>query len=132
MIVFTFFSLAQSLLPPTPRIYMRKRRIVLSVILGAVLGVVCIIGVGTRIGFAGNELFLLAMWYNRVILGMVIGFSHDVTLIASEKNYIVRGLLLGLVVTTAITLTSGFLDTPSFFAGILYGLIIDWAATRYG
>ena len=42
-----------------------------------------------------------------------------------------RGFVLGLVVTTAIMFTSEFRDWPSFFAGVAYGVIIDWVATRY-
>ncbi len=111
---------------------MKKRRVIVSVIAGAILGVFCIIGVGTRIGFDGNLLFLFAMWYNRVIMGLLIGLAYDVKLIKSDKNFIVRGLFLGLLVTSAITFTSGFRDWPSFFAGLAYGVIIDWAATRFG
>ncbi|MFP3872206.1 MAG: hypothetical protein ACOCTR_01830 [Candidatus Natronoplasma sp.] len=111
---------------------MEKRRVTIAVTAGAVLGILCIIGVGARIGYAGNELFLIAMWYNRVIMGLLIGLASDIKLIGSDKNFIVRGALLGLLVTSAITLTSGFLDWPSFFVGIVYGVIIDWAGTRYG
>lgn len=110
---------------------MKGRRILLAVITGAVLGVFCIIGVGTRIGFSGNELFLFAMWYNRVIMGLLIGLAGDLNIIHSDKNFIPRGLILGLLVTSAITLTSGFIDWPSFFAGIVYGVIIDFVATRW-
>lgn len=104
----------------------------LAVITGAVLGVLCIIGVGGRIGFHGNELFLFAMWYNRVIMGLLIGLAGGLKIIDSENNYIVRGLILGLLVSSAITLTSGFMDVPSFFAGVVYGVIIDLAATKWG
>ncbi len=109
---------------------MEKRRVILSVVTGAGLGILCIIGVGTRIGFDGNELFLFAMWYNRVVMGLLIGLASDLKLIDSDKNFIVRGAFLGLFVTSAITLTSGFLDWPSFFAGVVYGIIIDWVGTR--
>ncbi len=111
---------------------MEKRRIILSVLTGAVLGILCIVGVGTRIGFSGNEMFLFAMWYNRIVMGLLIGLAYDIKLIDSDKNYIVRGLLLGLLVTLAITFTSEFRDWPSFFAGIVYGVIIDFVATRWG
>ncbi len=111
---------------------MEKRRVTISILTGAVLGVLCIIGVGTRIGFEENELFLFAMWYNRVLMGLVVGFAGDITIIDADTNCIVRGLLLGLLVTSAITLTSGFMDWPSFFAGIAYGVIIDGVATKWG
>lgn len=111
---------------------MKKGRVLLSVISGALLGVLCIVGVGTRIGFDGNLLFLFAMWYNRVITGLLIGLADGIKIIDLDKNFIPRGLLLGLLVTSAITFTSGFRDWPSFFAGLAYGVIIDWIATRYG
>ncbi|MBS3817336.1 MAG: hypothetical protein KGY76_07220 [Candidatus Thermoplasmatota archaeon] len=111
---------------------MKKRRVKVAVLVGAALGVLCIVGVGGRIGFEGNELFLFAMWYNRVVMGLLIGLASGLKIIDSDKNFVVRGLLLGLIVTLAITLTSGFRDWPSFFAGLAYGPVIDWAATKYG
>ncbi|MFW6064599.1 MAG: hypothetical protein ACOC8Y_03380 [Candidatus Natronoplasma sp.] len=111
---------------------MKKRRVGIGILAGALLGILCIIGVGWRVGFNGNEMFLFAMWYNRVVMGLLIGLAYDVKFIDSDKNYIVRGLILGLVVTLAITFTSEFRDWPSFFAGLAYGPIIDWAATKCG
>jgi len=110
---------------------MRTKRILISVMMGAVLGVLCIVGVGTRIGYGGNEMFLFAMWYNRIVLGLLIGLAYDIKIIGSDKNYIIRGVLLGLIVSSAITFTSEFRDWPSFFAGIAYGIIIDYVATRF-
>jgi len=109
----------------------KKRRVMIGVIAGALLGILCIVGVGWRIGFEGNEMFLFAMWYNRVVMGLMIGLAYDVKLIKSDKNFIVRGLILGLVLTLAITFTSEFRDWPSFFAGLAYGPIIDGVATKY-
>lgn len=111
---------------------MKTKRILISVIMGAVLGVLCIVGVGMRIGYSGNELFLFAMWYNRIVMGLMIGLAYDIKIIDSDKNFILRGLILGLIVSLAITFTSEFRDWPSLFAGIAYGLIIDFVATRFG
>jgi len=77
-------------------------------------------------------MFLFAMWYNRVVMGLLIGLAHEIKIIDSDKNFIVRGLVLGLVVTLAITFTSEFRDWPSFFAGLAYGPIIDGLATKFG
>ena len=107
------------------------RRLVISIGLGAILGVFCIIGVGLRIGYQGNEIFLIAMWYNRVIMGLIIGFANDLNISKTPYNTIVRGALLGLLVTSAIFLSSEFRDLPSFLAGILYGVIIDYFASKY-
>ncbi len=110
---------------------MKTKRVMISVIMGAVLGVLCIVGVGTRIGYSGNELFLFAMWYNRIVMGLLIGLAYDIKIVDSNKNFILRGLLLGLIVSLAITFTSEFRDWPSLFAGIAYGVIIDFVATRF-
>lgn len=108
-----------------------NRRLPIGILMGAFLGIFCIFGVGLRIGFNGNELFLFSMWYNRVVMGLLIGLAGGLELVESKYNVYLRGLLLGLVVTAAITFTSEFRDWPSFVAGLGYGVIIDWVATRY-
>ncbi|MBS3761304.1 hypothetical protein [Halodesulfurarchaeum sp.] len=108
-----------------------NKRLAIGVLMGAFLGVFCIIGVGLRIGFEGNKLYLFAMWYNRVIMGLVIGLAGGLRFIDSKYNVLVRGFVLGLLVTASITFTSEFRDWPSFFAGLAYGILIDWVATRY-
>lgn len=108
-----------------------NKRLAIGVLMGSFLGIFCIIGVGLRIGFEGNKLYLFAMWYNRVIMGLVIGLAGGLRFIDSKHNVLVRGFILGLLVTASITFTSEFRDWPSFFAGLVYGMIIDWVATRY-
>ncbi|MGY5852161.1 MAG: hypothetical protein RTU92_01185 [Candidatus Thorarchaeota archaeon] len=102
-----------------------------SIVLGALLGIFCIIGVGTRIGFIPeNTLFLIGMWYNRVVMGFLVGLAGDLTLLKSKTpNSLLRGALLGLFVSLAISLSSGFRDGPALFAGIAYGIIIDVLVT---
>lgn len=102
-------------------------RLLLSIILGAVLGIFCIIGVGGRFGFAGNELFLFATWYNRVIMGVMIGLLPK-----AKRNVLLRGGVFGLLVSLAFFMSSGLRDVMGFFAGIIYGVIIDWTASKYG
>jgi hypothetical protein len=113
------------------------RRIVITTITGALLGVLCIIGVGARIpgGYSANTVYLIAVWYNRVIMGLLIGTSGGITIIKStkEKNYgnaIVRGLILGLIITSAtLLLSTTIFDLLGWFAGLAYGPIIDMVAT---
>lgn len=109
------------------------KRIGIGLLTGAVLGVICIIGVGTRLGFSGNILYLLGMWYNRVVMGLIVGLSDEIFLVEENNNYniILRGAIIGLVVTTAIFLSTSFRDIPSFFAGISYGIVIDFVSTFY-
>lgn len=109
------------------------KRLSISLLTGAILGIFCIIGVGIRAGYAGNELYLFSMWYNRVIMGLVVGLAQNLKIIKDvKKNVYVRGLVIGLVVSLANFLSTAFRDIPSFFAGIVYGLIIDYTASKYG
>lgn len=113
------------------------RRIAIATVTGALLGVLCIIGVGARIpgGYSENMIYLLAIWYNRVIMGLLIGASGSIVIIKStkEKNYgnaIIRGLIFGLVITSAtLLLSTTIFDLMGWFAGLLYGPIIDVIAT---
>jgi len=107
-----------------------KKRILIALLTGAILGIFCIVGVGTRIGFE-NSVFLIAMWYNRVVMGLLIGLAGEIKIIKGPRNVFIRGVLIGLFVSSAIFLSTEFRDVPSFFAGIVYGIIIDFVATKY-
>ncbi|MBN2374429.1 hypothetical protein JXL19_11650 [bacterium] len=111
---------------------MLKKRIITALITGAFLGLICIIGGGLRAGgFTGNGLYLFAMWYNRLIMGLVIGLAGDWKIINSVLNRYVRGGLLGFVISSAFFLSTGMQDTVAFLAGIVYGVIIEYTARRY-
>lgn len=107
------------------------KRISLGILTGAILGIICIIGVGTRVGFSGNFVYLIGMWYNRVIMGFIIGLSGEIVILENspKKNSILRGTIFGLVTTSAIFLSTSFRDIPSFLAGVVYGIIIDFVST---
>jgi hypothetical protein len=112
------------------------RRVGIATLTGAILGILCIVGVGARIpgGYLPNLVFLVGMWYNRVIMGLLIGFAGDVNLFAGadEKklvNAALRGLIFGILVSLAIFLSTEFRDLLSLFAGFAYGPIIDLVAT---
>jgi hypothetical protein len=116
---------------------MNYRRVGISLVIGALLGVLCIIGVGGRIpgGYSANMIYLLAVWYNRVIMGLVIGFAGDMKILNRDQeknipNAIVRGLLFGLIISSATLLLSDTIfDLMGWAAGIVYGPIIDTIAT---
>lgn len=109
-----------------------KNRLVLATILGVVLGIFCIIGIGFRLGFEGNELFLFSAWYNRVVMGMLIGLAGSIVLSRnSSANSIVRGACLGFIVSLSWYLASEARDAMGFMVGIAYGVIIDFVVTRY-
>lgn len=106
------------------------KRIVVATVTGCLLGIFCIIGVSSRMGFSGNELFLFAMWYNRVLMGLTIGIAGSIEICKGGLNTVFRGAVFGLLFSAAIFVSSGFADEMAFFAGIVYGVIIDYAATK--
>ena len=110
---------------------MNRKRTVLSTVTGAVLGLLCIAGVGMRHGFTGNALFLFATWYNRVVIGFVVGIAGSITILNSRINRYLRGFLIGTFISTGLYLSTGMRDLPSLFAGMAYGVVIDVVATKY-
>jgi len=107
---------------------MVTQRMKISIVAGALLGVVCILGAQLRSGFEREALYLFAFWYNRLLMGVVIGFAKE----AKElKRALVRGALLGLLVSFAFYSATGFEDVVGFAAGIGYGIIIEYAAYRF-
>ena len=87
-------------------------------------------GVGYRMGFEGNEIFLASTWFNRFLMGVAIGLAGQLK-ISKIYNSQIRGALLGFMVAFSLYIATNFIDTPGFFAGIFYGVIIDWTASKY-
>jgi len=109
-----------------------NKRLALSVISGAILGIFCIIGGSVRLGWEGNQLLLFALWYNRLVMGLLIGLAGNLIIIKGDWNWILRGAGLGLIVSAAYFFTSGASDWVSFFAGVVYGVIIEFIWKRFG
>ncbi|MEC9490040.1 MAG: hypothetical protein UMU04_03765 [Halanaerobiales bacterium] len=106
---------------------MLDKKLKVSIITGALLGVICIIGGGIRMGYSGNGLYLFALWYNRLIMGVLIGLTN----MKPGVNGLIRGGFLGLIVSLAFYLSTGMTDLISFIAGIIYGIIIVAAARKF-
>ena len=104
---------------------MFTKRMAVSLAAGAILGVVCIIGATIRSGSGLDTVFLFAFWYNRLLLGFVIGLLDG----QKKLPYLLfRGAMIGLVISFAFYSSIGFGDPVGFFAGIIYGVIIEGAA----
>ena len=105
-----------------------KKRLIESLIGGALLGLVCVVGASVRSGFTALPNFIFSLWYNRVIIGLVIGAPW--WKLATSKS-LLRGGILGLLVSFAFYSSTGFQDPISFIAGIVYGVIIEaWLVKR--
>ena len=105
-----------------------KKRMIVSLIGGVLLGILCVIGAYIRSGFTATPIFVFSLWYNRVIIGLVVGAPWVVT---SKSKTLLRGAVLGLLVSFAFYCATGFKDPISFLAGIVYGVILEAWLIRY-
>ncbi len=110
---------------------MKNKRLKVAIITSAILGLFCIIGISIRMGYVGNELFILATYVNRLVMGLVIGLAPLYKIKKNSNSVLFRGAILGLIISGSLYLATSFIDTPGFIAGIVYGMIIDYVATKY-
>ncbi len=94
---------------------------------GALLGIICVVGAYIRSGSTASPVFVFSLWYNRVIIGLAVGAPWQET---SRPKALLRGTLLGLLISFAFYSATGFQDHISFVAGILYGAIIEGWLSR--
>lgn len=107
---------------------MWNRRLTAATATGALLGVVCIVGALIRSGFDLAPAYLFAFWFNRVLIGLVIGLPKGH---GQQLPFWLRGAILGFLVSFAFYSASGYQDLIGFLAGIVYGVIIARVADRY-
>lgn len=117
----------QSLIGTNPEGVKMSKRMKVSLIGGALLGLLCVAGAYIRSGFTASPNFVFSLWYNRVVLGLVIGAPWKVK---SRSKMLLRGAFLGLLISFAFYTTTGFQDPVSFVAGIVYGVILEWWLSR--
>jgi hypothetical protein len=106
---------------------MFTKRLWICLASGAVLGVVCIAGALIRSGFNSEIYYLFSLWFNRLVMGLVIGAPWKRL---SLSMTILRGAVIGLAVSFAFYSSVGFTDIVSFLMGIVYGIIIEYVAFR--
>ena len=114
---------------------MNVKRFSIALILGAIAGFLC--AYGTKMAVAEGTLdlkltdgILASVFYNRLLIGMVIGIAGGLSLTAW-----LRGLIIGVIVSLAMGITPlvdgnlhGMLVIVG--AGAVYGLIIDFIASK--
>ena len=99
-----------------------KKRMKVSLIGGALLGLICVAGAYIRSGFTSSPVFVFSLWYNRVIIGLAVGAPWGEK---DKKMSLIRGALLGFLISFAFYSSTGFEDPISFVAGIVYGVILE-------
>ncbi|TFG17660.1 MAG: hypothetical protein EU530_10300 [Promethearchaeota archaeon] len=114
------------------KIYLRT---LISAGLGAILGIFCIIGVSQRMPsviLTSSSIYLLGAWYNRLIMGIMIGLAGEFHFL-NEKYQILESIIRGTIIGALISVSFSFLSQPPtwtyFFAGIAYGFVIDLIST---
>ena len=98
------------------------KRLKLALIGGALLGIICVVGAYLRSGGTASATSIFALWFNRVIIGLAVGAPWDTT---SRNKSLLRGAILGLLVSFAYYSSTGFQDHISFIAGVVYGFILE-------
>lgn len=104
-----------------------NKRMKVSLVGGALLGLVCVAGAYIRSGFTASPNFVFSLWYNRVIIGLVVGAPWKESI---RSKVLLRGGMLGFLVSFAFYTSTGFQDPVSFIAGIVYGIILEWWLSR--
>jgi hypothetical protein len=99
-----------------------KQRVILGLILGALLGVVCIVGASLRMPGELSNVYLFSFWFNRLLMGLVIGLFPRLNTL---KMSLLRGVFLGALVSFAFYSATEFLDLMGFAAGLVYGIVIE-------
>lgn len=105
-----------------------ENRMKKAVLGGAILGVFCVIGAYIRSGMTASTGFVFSLWYNRVLLGVIVGAPWNKI---EKNNRIVRGAILGLLVSFAFYSSTGFNDHISFIAGIIYGIMLEFWLMKF-
>ena len=96
------------------------KRVLIGIISGAILGVVCILGASMRSSEPLGTVYLFSFWFNRVLIGLVVGLISKNTL----KLRIVHGALFGTLISFGFYSATAFKDIVGFLAGIIYGVLI--------
>ena len=99
-----------------------NNRIIKGLLGGGLLGLICVVGVSVRSQGEASKTFIFALWYNRVLLGIIMGAPWRKI---SKLHQVLRGGFFGLLVSFSFYAATGFSDVISFFAGIVYGIVLE-------
>ncbi len=107
------------------------KRMLIALILTAFFGLMCAWGTSTVEipGFVMTTEYLLTIFYARLLIGVLVGFTENLKLVKGKmKNAVARGAKMGIIASIVISFYGGW---EVFIAtGIVYGIITDVVATR--
>lgn len=102
---------------------MNVKRLLHGSLWGLILGVVCVLGAMLRAGEVLSFEYLFAFWYNRLLMGIVIGLFPVWTL----RESLIRGAIIGLLVSFAFFSATSYQDWIGFLFGAIYGMIVEYS-----
>ena len=102
---------------------MNSKRLLHGLLWGVILGVVCVLGAVLRIEEPLGFDYVFAYWYNRVLMGLVIGLFP----VWGLKKSIIRGAVIGLLVSFAFFSATSYQDWIGFLFGAIYGMIVEYS-----
>ena len=109
------------------------KRMVISLILGTIAGLICAGGTSILqpITYPIGVPLILFIIYNRVILGLVIGLVDEIKILDHDTvNPILRGAIFGALISTIMIILPELASINFFAVGILFGVLIDLIASK--
>lgn len=111
------------------------KRLLIGTLAGALLGVVCILGVAQRLPTApvpSETGYLANAWFQRLIMGVIVGLAGNLRLFGAPQglpNAALRGLLIGAFTSVSFAFLGQQTTWTYFAAGLGFGLVADLATT---
>lgn len=115
---------------------MNYKRLITGLILGMILGIFCIIGVSLRLPdpvYPNVVIYLMGAWYNRVVMGALIGLAGDIKIYGEKDsviNSLIRGIIIGAFVSVGFAFFQQTITITYLFAGIGFGALNDLITTK--
>ena len=116
---------------------MKYKRLSTATILGAILGIFCILGVSQRMPTSpvpNSTIYLVNAWYSRVLMGIIIGLAGEIVILKNNEgsilNPILRGAIIGAIVSVYFAFFGQEISLSYFGAGIMFGVINDVVTTK--
>ncbi len=107
---------------------MDNKKLIIGLISGAILGIVCIVGASLRSENQIESLYLFSFWFNRLLIGGVIGISISFKSLTAN---LLKGFILGTIISFAFYSSTNFSDPMGFVAGAVYGIMIEWIIFKF-
>lgn len=114
---------------------MNWKRVGAGTAFGALMGVICILGVSQRLPdpvYPSATVYLVGAWYNRVVMGVLIGFAGELKVVEAPDaplNALLRGVVLGAIVSASFAFFGQVVTVTYFLAGLMFGGANDLLTT---